>query len=154
MSRIYLRNKDLKYTKYIHYLENNEEYQQKVKEYKILKRRKYFLYNKPINIVVSRYNKNVDFVNKINNNKNTNIMIYDKENDTNPYNIPVNKGNEDSVYLKYIIDHYDTLTEFTYFIHDEKEAEAWHHSGSVIDRFIESKKSILILMINVLILLI
>lgn len=68
-------------------------------------------------------------------------MIYDKENEDNPYNIPVNKGNEASVYLKYIIDHYDTLTEFTYFIHDDEKA--WHHTGSVIDKFIyaiESKK--------------
>ena len=56
------------------------------------------------NIVVSRYNKNVDFVYKINNGKNINVLIYDKENPNNPLNIPVNKGNEASVYLKYIID--------------------------------------------------
>ena len=65
------------------------------------------------NIVVSRYNKNVDFVYKINNNKNINIMIYDKENDNNLLNIPFNKGNEASVYLKYIIDNYDNLTDMS-----------------------------------------
>jgi hypothetical protein len=58
------------------------------------------------NIVVSRYNKNVDFVYKINNGNNINVLIYDKENSNNPLNIPVNKGNEASVYLKYIIDYY------------------------------------------------
>jgi hypothetical protein len=82
-----------------------------------------------INCVVSRYNRNVDWVHKF---KNINkIYIYDKENPDNPYNIPVNKGNEASVYLKYIVDNYDNLTDFTYFVHDEEYA--WHHFGSVID---------------------
>lgn len=49
------------------------------------------------NIVVSRYNKNVDFVYKI---KDINVMIYDKENNANPLNIPVNKGQEASVYYR------------------------------------------------------
>lgn len=91
------------------------------------------------NIVVSRYNRNVDFVYKINDGKNTNIMIYDKENPDNPFNVPVNKGNEASVYLKYIIDYYDDLTEFTFFIHDEEYA--WHHTGSIIDKYKEASLS-------------
>jgi hypothetical protein len=91
------------------------------------------------NIVVSRYNKNVDFVYKINNNKNVNVMIYDKENPNNPYNIPVNKGNEASVYLKYIIDYYDNLSDYTFFIHDDEYA--WHHTGSIIDKYNEAVKS-------------
>lgn len=92
-----------------------------------------------VNIVVSRYKKVVDFVYKINNNKNINVMIYDKENLNNPLNIPVNKGNEASVYLKYIIDNYDKLTDFTFFIHDDEYA--WHHSGSIIDKFNEALMS-------------
>ena len=82
-------------------------------------------------VVVSRYNRNVDWVYKIKGSPN--IFIYDKQNPTNKYNIPVNKGNEASVYLKYIIDHYDTLSEFTFFTHDEEYS--WHHSGSIIDQF-------------------
>ena len=66
-------------------------------------------------------------------------MIYDKENLNNPLNIPVNKGNEASVYLKYIIDYYDKLTDFTFFIHDEEYS--WHHSGSIIDKFNEALMS-------------
>jgi hypothetical protein len=85
------------------------------------------------NIVVSRYNRNVDFVYRINNGNNINVLIYDKENSNNPHNIPVNKGNEASVYLKYIIDYYDELSEFTFFIHDEEYS--WHHSGSIIDKY-------------------
>ncbi|NDA89946.1 MAG: DUF3431 domain-containing protein [Alphaproteobacteria bacterium] len=82
-----------------------------------------------INCVVSRYKKNVDWVYKLRNiNK---FYIYDKEMPENEYNIPVNKGNEASVYLKYIIDNYDNLSDFTFFIHDDEYA--WHHSGSIID---------------------
>jgi hypothetical protein len=90
-----------------------------------------------INIVVSRYNKNVDFVYKIKGN--INVLIYDKENPNNPLNIPINKGNEASVYLKYIIDNYDELTDFTFFIHDDEYA--WHHTGSIIDKFNEAVAS-------------
>ena len=65
-----------------------------------------------INCVVSRYNKNVDWVYKLKNINN--FYIYEKEKPKNKYNIPVNKGNEASVYLKYIIDHYDNLGDFTF----------------------------------------
>ncbi len=88
-----------------------------------------------INVVVSRYNKNTDWTDKLKK-FNVNLMIYDKENPNNPYNIPVNKGNEASVYLKYIIDNYDNLTEYTFFCHDEEFS--WHHDGSIIDRFEEA----------------
>lgn len=84
-----------------------------------------------INCVVSRYKKNTDWVYKL---KNINkFYIYDKETPENEYNIPFNKGNEASVYLKYIIDNYDNLTDFTFFIHDDEYA--WHHSGSIINLF-------------------
>ena len=91
-----------------------------------------------INIVVSRYKKDVSFVNHLKK-YNGNIMIYDKENPENPYNIPINRGNEASVYLKYIIDHYDTLTDYTFFIHDENYS--WHHRGTIEQRFIEAIES-------------
>jgi hypothetical protein len=87
-----------------------------------------------IDWVISRYNKNVDWVNKA---KHINkIYIYDKENPTNPNNIPVNKGNEASVYLKFIIDNYDNLSDYIFFTHDDEYT--WHHSGSIIDRYNEA----------------
>ena len=90
-----------------------------------------------IDCVVSRYNKNTDFVYKL---KNINkYFIYDKETPENKYNIPVNKGNEASVFLKYIIDNYENLADFTFFIHDEEYA--WHHSGSIINLFDEAVMS-------------
>ncbi len=91
-----------------------------------------------VNIVVARYKRDVEFAYKFNDGKNINVLVYDKENSENPYNVPVNKGNEASVYLKHIIDFYDNLSEFTLFIHDEEFA--WHHNGSLIDRYNDAKE--------------
>ena len=91
-----------------------------------------------INVVVSRHKRNTDFLKKLEK-YNIRLMIYDKENIDNPYNVPVNKGNEASVYLKYIIDHYYDLTDFTFFIHDEEYS--WHHIGSIEERFLEAVNS-------------
>ena len=90
-----------------------------------------------INCVTSRYNRNVEWIYRL---KNINkYYVYDKETPENEYNIPVNKGNEASVYLKYIIDNYENLADFTFFTHDEEYA--WHHTGSIIDRFDEAVAS-------------
>jgi hypothetical protein len=90
-----------------------------------------------INVVVSRYRRDTSFVYKL---KGVHrFFIYDKETTENPNNIPVNKGQEASVYLKYVIDRYEKLPEFTFFIHDEEYA--WHHSGSIVDKFDEAVAS-------------
>ena len=90
-----------------------------------------------INVVLSRFKRNVDYVYKLNDINH--FFIYDKETPENPYNIPVNKGNEASVYLKYIIDNYENLGDYTFFIHDEDYS--WHHSGSIMSKFDEAKNS-------------
>jgi hypothetical protein len=85
-----------------------------------------------IDIVVSRYKKNTDWVEKFKlRYSNIDVKIYDKENPNNPYNVPINKGNEASVYLKYILDNYDNLPDKIFFIHDDEYS--WHHSGSIVD---------------------
>jgi hypothetical protein len=90
-----------------------------------------------INVVVSRHKRNVDFVERLTSvYPHLHFLVYDKETPANPYNVPLNKGNEASVYLKYICDHYDQLPEKTFFIHDEEFA--WHHTGSIIDKFHEA----------------
>jgi hypothetical protein len=91
-----------------------------------------------MNIVVSRYKKNTDFIYKLEK-YGVNILIYDKETPSNPYNVPINRGNEASAYLKYIVDHYDNLPEYTFFIHDEEYS--WHHNGSIEERFLEAVDS-------------
>ena len=90
-----------------------------------------------INCVVSRYKKNTDWVYNLKNIEK--YYIYDKEIPESEFNIPVNKGNEASAYLKYIIDNYENLADFTFFIHDEEYA--WHHSGSIINLFDEAVMS-------------
>lgn len=87
-------------------------------------------------VVCARYNRNVDFLSRIKEVAPVNIIVYDKENPENPHNVPVNKGNEASVYLKYIVDYYDQLPEYTFFIQDEEFT--WHHSGSIVDKFREA----------------
>ena len=90
-----------------------------------------------INCVVSRYKKNTDWVYTLQ--RINKFYIYDKETPENEYNIPVNKGNEASVYLKYIVDNYDNLPDFTLFIHDDERS--WHHTGSVRHRYNDALKS-------------
>lgn len=90
-----------------------------------------------IHCVVSRYKKNVDWVYNLKNIDK--IYIYDKETPENEYNVPVNKGQEASVYLKYIVDHYNHLADFTFFTHDEEYS--WHHSGSIINKLDEAVDS-------------
>ena len=50
-------------------------------------------------------------------------------------NIPKNRGKEASVYLKFICDHYEDLTKYTIFLHDEELS--WHHVGQIWKRVLE-----------------
>jgi len=87
--------------------------------------------------VISRYNKSTEWSAKFHDViDNAKVIVYDKERPENPYNVPVNKGNEASVYLKYIVDFYHVLPDYVFFIHDEEYS--WHHTGSIIDRFREA----------------
>jgi len=115
--------------------------------------------NTTYHIVVSRWQRNTDWVESlpyafvelfgefipegqedtVDLKENVRILIYDKADECpeNPYNVPENKGNEASVFLKYIIDHYDQgFPDFVFFIHDEEYS--WHHPGSLYDRFKEA----------------
>jgi hypothetical protein len=51
-----------------------------------------------------------------------------------PETVIPNKGREAASYLRYIIDHYETLPEYVAFIHGHEKA--WHHKfkGSLLDR--------------------
>lgn len=44
-----------------------------------------------------------------------------------PKDTPPNKGNEASGYLQYIIDNYDRLSDYTFFVHGHRTS--WHHKG-------------------------
>ena len=84
-------------------------------------------------VVIARHRRNVDFKSKF---CDVEVFVYDKENPSNPYNVPLNKGSEASVYLKFIVDHYERLPEYTFFIHDSEHS--WHHDGSIVDKYDEA----------------
>lgn len=92
-----------------------------------------------IHVVVSRYRKNVSWIYKLANIADVNILIYDKENPDNIFNVPVNKGYEASVYLRYIIDYYDVLPTYTFFVQDDEYS--WHHFGSIEQQFCNALNS-------------
>ena len=102
-------------------------------------------------IVVCRYNECIKFLNKFD----IPFILYEKELDKKDKelykkdkelykkdkelckkkNINIikdklkNKGHESVVYLKYIIDNYDSLDEYTILIHCHEYS--WHHKGSI-----------------------
>ena len=96
-----------------------------------------------INVIVSRYHKDTEWTNRLSSatTHKVNVYVYDKaEPDVDYKNdkfiIPKNKGYEVSSYLKYIIDFYDNLPDWNFFTHDDEFA--WHHSGSIVDKFKEA----------------
>ena len=95
-------------------------------------------FNYKIDMVVSRYRENVEWINNFKDISNLRVLVYDHGNSNNPYNIPKNVGNEATVYLKYIIDHYDNLPEYIYLVH--AHYRSWHHKGNLYERLEEAIK--------------
>ena len=94
--------------------------------------------NYKVDMVVSRYNENVDWIDNFKDILNLKVLVYDHGNPDNSYNIPKNVGNEATVYLKYIIDHYDNLPEYMYLVH--AHYKSWHHKGDLYERLEEAIK--------------
>ena len=89
----------------------------------------YYLINKPnVHVVVARYKEDTSWTKRVK----YPCLVYDKENPRNPYNVPVNKGHEASVYFKYIIDHYDKLPDYIVFVHGHESAG--HHKKSIVGK--------------------
>lgn len=94
--------------------------------------------NYNVDMVVSRYNENVDWIDNFKDILNLKVLIYHHGNPDNSYNIPKNVGNEATVYFKYIIDHYDNLPEYIYLVH--AEYKSWHHKGNLYERLDDAIK--------------
>ena len=100
---------------------------------------------KKYTIICARYNKNTDFLNILS--KKYDIKIIQKNIDGHDKkyvdHLVINKANEATSYLSYIIKYYDNLPDNMIFIHDENES--WHHEGKItnnISKWInEYKKS-------------
>ncbi|CAI6335200.1 unnamed protein product [Periconia digitata] len=54
------------------------------------------------------------------------LMVYEVDNPNAQNRVPKNKGKEAMVYLSYLIDHYDNLTDTIIFLHAHNEA--WHNN--------------------------
>jgi hypothetical protein len=76
-----------------------------------------------VNIVVAHYDEDLSWVKNIN--SQYNVFIYSKTDKS--YNfIEPNKGHEASVYLKYIVDHYNNLADKNLFLHGHQTS--YHQS--------------------------
>jgi mannosyltransferase OCH1-like enzyme len=83
-------------------------------------------------VLVSRYNNTTpNYTTKLNK-YNTNIIMYDVD----PPIVKENKVHESSAYLKYIIESYYNLSEFTFFIHANEYS--WCHTGSIEECFLKA----------------
>jgi hypothetical protein len=82
------------------------------------------------NVVVSVYKEDIAWIDRLRQ-LGYPVLIYTKGDANSPYSVPVNKGNEASAFLKYIVDHYDTLPEHSVFLHGEERSI--HHDGSLVD---------------------
>jgi hypothetical protein len=80
-------------------------------------------------IIIARFKEETEWVNKIS--KFNKVHIYEKEKPDHPYNVPKNRGNEASAYLKYIIDNYNNLPSYLVLIHCHESS--WHHTDSIVD---------------------
>ena len=81
-------------------------------------------------ICVSMYKTPIPWADKLRE-KGFIVQPYTKEDSTSPYNVSKNVGNEASAYLKYILDNYECLPEYTIFLHDHETS--YHQEGSIID---------------------
>ena len=89
-------------------------------------------------VVVSRYQADTAWTQKLAENGHP-VFIYEHiPNSTSPYNLPGNKGNEAGAYFKFIVDYYDALPQYIAFIHDHETS--WHHKGSLVDKILEHQE--------------
>lgn len=82
------------------------------------------------NVIVSVYKEDFTWTQRLRE-LGYSVLIYTKGDATSRTSVPVNKGNEASAFLKYIIDYYDILPEYSIFLHGEEKSI--HHEGSLID---------------------
>ena len=81
-------------------------------------------------IVISVYKKLIPWADRLRE-MGFEVRAYTKEDPTSPYNVPKNVGCEATAYLKYIIDNYDTLSDYSILLHDHEFS--WHQEGSILD---------------------
>lgn len=94
----------------------------------------FFTHKQFILIVSSHYNEDLAWLEK----SRWPSVIYSKNKESKYYKGQPNIGKEATAYLKFILDNYDNLPEYTVFIHGHKDA--WHQSkGNVLDLLDKAK---------------
>jgi hypothetical protein len=92
--------------------------------------------NNIIDIIVSHYNEDINWLDNIN--IDSNIKVYSKtlmsqhHNNYEIINQPLNIGNEASSYLNYIVDNYYNLPEYMYFCHGHNFSEHQNYTNDFI----------------------
>jgi hypothetical protein len=90
-------------------------------------------------VVVSRFQEDVSWTRELSE-LGFHVAVYEHDSKGAPYAINEgNRGREASVYLKYIVDHYDTLHKYTVFTHGD--SLSWHHEGSLVERIVSVRPS-------------
>jgi hypothetical protein len=81
-------------------------------------------------VVVAHWKEDLEWVNTLRK-QGFEVLVYEKEQPEAQYNVQLNKGHEASVYLKYVVDHYDALPDYVVLLHGHDTS--WHHHGSIVD---------------------
>ena len=81
-----------------------------------------------VEVVIAHYNENLDWLRNINTKYKLNIITKAGI----PYDVPPNRGNEASSYLQFIIQRYDSLPDYTIFVHGHRSD--WHHKGNMDEK--------------------
>jgi len=84
-------------------------------------------------IVISTYKKPILYAERLRQ-KGFEVRAYTKENPDSPYNVPKNVGQDATAYLKYIIDNYENLPEYSIMTHDHEYSH--HQDGNIVDAII------------------
>ena len=84
-------------------------------------------------IVISTYKKPIPYADRLRQ-KGFEVRAYTKENPDSPYNVPKNVGQDATAYLKYIIDNYENLPEYSIMTHDHEYSH--HQDGNIVDSII------------------
>lgn len=87
-------------------------------------------------VVVAHYDENLDWIKNIKTINRTVVVASRSLKDADIYQ-EVNMGYEASLYLEYIIKHYDQLDEYTFFVHGHRTSG--HHDGC-LDHLINGTK--------------
>ena len=91
-------------------------------------------YKDDYTIICARYNKNTDFLDDLSDKFDVKIV---QKRINEPYDqkyvdhLVINKANEATSYLSYIVKYYHNLPNNMIFIHDENTS--WHHSGKITE---------------------